>query len=274
MRRVAKVAFQGERGAFSEDAALTFFGDTETITCKSFDEVFEAVLKDRVDFGIVPVENSQAGSINETYDLLLSYPLTIFGEINMRINHCLVALPGTRLAEIEVIYSHPQALAQCQKFLNKLKTEVIPGYNTAGSAKRIKDEDISTHAAIASRRAAQIYGLEIIAADIETNPNNYTKFFVISKRKAKQASDNKTSLVFSTKNMPGALYSILGSFATRHINLSKLESRPSREKPWEYVFYVDFEGHEEDESCRKALSELKEKTTFIKILGSYPRAET
>ena len=271
---MAKAAFQGERGAFSEDATLTFFGDVETVGCKSFDEVFEAILENKVDFGIVPVENSQAGSINETYDLLLSYPLAIFGEINMRINHCLVALPGTRLTEIKVIYSHPQALAQCQEFLNKLKVEVIPGYNTAGSAKRIKDEGIRSHAAIASRRAAQIYSLEIVAADIETNPNNYTKFFVISKKKAKPASNNKTSLVFSTKNMPGALYSILGSFATRNINLSKLESRPRREKPWEYFFYVDFEGHEDDEICHEALSELKEKTAFIKILGSYPRAET
>src|SRR4030042_2014302 len=165
---MAQAAFQGEKGAFSEDAAITFFGDIDTITCKSFADVFDAVLKDRADFGVVPVENSQAGSINETYDLLLSCPLNIFGEINLRINHCLVALPGTNLADIKIVYSHPQAIAQSQDFLNKLKVEVGPGYNTAGSAKRIKEEGIKNHAAIASRQAARIYGLKIVAADIET----------------------------------------------------------------------------------------------------------
>ena len=271
---MTRAAFQGERGAFSEDAAITFFGEIDTIACKSFADVFESVLKDRADFGVVPVENSQAGSINETYDLLLSYSLTIFGEVNLRINHCLATLPGTSLADIEVIYSHPQALAQSQEFLNTLNAEIVPGYNTAGSAKRVKDEGIKNHAAIASRRAAQIYGLEIVAADIETNPNNYTKFFIISKKQSDRALQNKTSIVFATKNVPGALYNILGTFATRNISLTKLESRPSRDKPWEYVFYVDFEGHVEDKMCREALEELQQKTTFIKILGSYPRAKT
>jgi prephenate dehydratase len=271
--RMAKAAFQGERGAFSEDAVITFFGDIETIPCKSFSNVFETVLKDEADFGMVPVENSQAGSINEIYDLLLDYPLNIFGEINMRINHCLVALPGENLAEIKVVYSHPQAISQCQEFLNKLNVEIVPGYNTAGSAKRIKEENTKGQAAIASKRAAQIYELVILAADIETNPHNYTKFFIISKKKAKRAAKNKTSLVFSTKNMPGTLYHILGAFASRNINLSKLESRPSKDTPWEYVFYVDFEGHIEDKICQEALAELKGKTSFLKILGSYPRAE-
>ncbi len=270
---MAKAAFQGERGAFSEDAVIAFFGDIETIPCKSFSDVFEAVLKDKVDFGTVPVENSQAGSINETYDLLLNYPLNIFGEINMRINHCLVALPGENLAEIKVVYSHPQAIAQCQEFLNKLNIDIVPGYNTAGSAKRIREEKTRGQAAIASRRAAQIYGLDILAADIETNPNNYTKFFIISPKKAERAEKNKTSMVFSTKNIPGALYNILGAFATRNINLTKLESRPSKDKPWEYVFYVDFEGHIEDKICQEALAELEDRTSFIKILGSYPCAE-
>jgi prephenate dehydratase len=269
-----QAAFQGEKGAFSEDAAITFFGDINTIACKSFAEVFEFVLKNKVDFGVVPVENSQAGSINETYDLLLSYPLTIFGELNLRINHCLLALPGTTLVDIQVVYSHPQAIAQSQVFLNKLQVEIIPEYNTAGSAKKIKEEGNRSHAAIASKRAAHIYGLDIIAADIETNPNNYTKFFIISKKKAEQALKNKTSLVFSTKNEPGTLYKILGAFATRNINLTKLESRPSRGKPWEYVFYVDFEGHVEDMVCNEVLQELQGKTSFLKILGSYPRAET
>jgi len=269
---MAKVAFQGERGAFSEDAVITFFGDAELFPSRYIGDVFEAVLKDSVDFGVVPVENSQAGSINDTYDLLLNYPVNIFGEIHLRISHCLMALPGESLDGIKVIYSHPQALAQCEEFLSKLKAEIIPTYDTAGSAKRIKEAGLKGCAAVASKRAAQIYGLEILAEKIETNVNNYTRFFVISKRKAEPTPKSKTSLVLSTKNIPGALYTCLGAFATRDINLTKLESRPSKDKPWEYVFYVDFEGHIDDKVCQEALMELKDKVNFMKILGSYPRA--
>jgi prephenate dehydratase len=269
---LTKVAFQGERGAFSEDAVLAFFGDVELFPNRYITDVFEAVLRQDVDFGVVPVENSQAGSINDTYDLLLSCPLNIFGEINLRISHCLMALPGETLDGIKVIYSHPQALAQCEEFLRKLKAEIIPIYDTAGSAKRIKEAGLKGSAAVASKRAAKIYGLEILAEAIETNPNNYTRFFVISKKKAEPSPKSKTSLVFSTKNIPGSLYACLGAFATRNINLTKLESRPSRDKPWEYVFYVDFEGHIDDRVCKDAMAELKKTTNFIKILGSYPRA--
>jgi len=269
---MAKVAFQGERGAFSEDAVITFFGDAELSPSRYIGDVFEAVLRDDVDFGVVPVENSQAGSINDTYDLLLSYPLNIVGEIHLRISHCLMALPGESLDGIKVIYSHPQALAQCEEFLRKLKVEIVPTYDTAGSAKKIKEAGLKACAAVASKRAAQIYGLEILADKIETNVNNYTRFFVISKNKAGPAPKSKTSLVFSTNNLPGALYACLGAFANRGINLTKLESRPSKDKPWEYIFYVDFEGHIDDRVCQEALTELKQKTSFIKILGSYPRA--
>jgi chorismate mutase/prephenate dehydratase len=181
-------------------------------------------------------------------------------------------LPGETLAGIKVIYSHPQALAQCEEFLRKLKAEIVPTYDTAGSAKRIKEASLKGSAAVASKRAAQIYGLEILAEGIETNPNNYTRFFVISKKKAEPSPKSKTSLVFSTKNLPGALYACLGAFANRDINLTKLESRPSRDKPWEYVFYVDFEGHIDDPVSQEAMTELKQTTNFIKILGSYPRA--
>jgi prephenate dehydratase len=269
---MAKVAFQGERGAFSEDAVITFFGDAELSPSRYIADVFEAVLKDDVDFGVVPVENSQAGSINDTYDMLLSYPLNIFGEIHLRISHCLMALPGESVDGIKMVYSHPQALAQCEEFLRKLKAEIIPTYDTAGSAKKIKEAGLKGCAAVASKRAAQIYGLEILAEKIETNVNNYTRFFVISKKKAEYTSKSKTSLVFSTKNIPGALYACLGAFATRDINLTKLESRPSKDKPWEYVFYVDFEGHIDDRVCQEALMELKDKINFMRILGSYPRA--
>lgn len=269
---MAKVAFQGERGAFSEDAVLTFFGDAESVPYRNLSEVFEAVLQGEVDFGVVPVENSQAGSINETYDLLLKYPLNIVGEINLRVHHYLMALPGSKLGEMMVIYSHPQALAQCDEFLRELNVEVIPAYNTAGAARKIKDEGLKGYAAVANRRAAEIYGLEILAEQIETNPNNYTKFFVIAGEKAKPAPDNKTSLVFGVKNAPGALYASLGAFASRGINLTKLESRPSRAEPWEYVFYVDFEGHIGDKACAESVAELEKNASFVKILGSYPRA--
>jgi len=270
---MVKVAFQGERGAFSEDAVAAFFKDAEVCSHHSFRDVFEAVTGDEVTFGVVPVENSQAGSINETYDLLLSYPLKIFGEINLRVSHYLMAMPGTHLDEIKTVYSHPQALAQCDEFLRKMKANVVPTYNTAGSAKKVKEDGLKGYAAVASKRAAQIYGLEVLVEEIETNPNNYTKFFVISKDEAKPSRKNKTSLVFSTKNSPGALYDCLGVFAKREINLAKLESRPGKIKPWEYVFYVDFEGHATETSCREAITELEQKTSFMKILGSYPCAE-
>jgi prephenate dehydratase len=270
---VIKVAFQGERGAFSEDAVITFFGDVELSPSRYIADVFEAVLRDEADFGVVPAENSQAGSINDTYDLLLSYPLNIFGEIHLRISHFLMALPGESLDGIRIIYSHPQALAQCEQFLRKHKAELVPTYDTAGSAKNIKENGLKGCAAVAGKRAAQIYGLEILAENIETNVDNYTRFFVISKKKAESVPRSKTSLVFGIKNVAGALYACLGTFATRDINLTKLESRPSRDKPWEYIFYVDFEGHIDDKICQEAVAELRRKAKFIKILGSYPRAE-
>jgi prephenate dehydratase len=267
-----QVAFQGERGAFSEDAVIRFFGDAELIPCRSFARVFESVTKDGADFGVVPIENSQAGSINETYDLLLRYDLNIYGEIDLRVNHCLMALPGESLASIKTVYSHPQALAQCEQFLSKIGAEIVPTYDTAGSAKLIREKRLASCAAVASKRVAQIYEMQVLAENIQTIPSNYTKFFVISKKKAAYAEKNKTSLIFITKNIPGALYHCLGAFSRRGINLTKLESRPIKDKPWEYIFYVDFEGHLEDDICSQALTYLKKKTSFIKILGSYPKA--
>ena len=270
---MVKIAFQGERGAFSEDAAAKLFGkNLDFSPCIRLKEVFELVSQDKVELGLVPLENSQAGSINETYDLLLAYPLNIFAEVILRVSHCLMALPGEKLADITTIYSHPQALAQCDGFLSKLKVEIMPNYDTAGSAKMIKEKKLKNCAAIASKRAADIYGLEILAPEIETSVNNYTKFVAISKQKAKPAQRNKTSLVFAAEHKPGSLYRILGIFAARNINLTKLESRPSRAKPWEYVFYADFEGHLDDRVYQEAMRELQRETVFIRILGSYPQA--
>lgn len=267
-----KVAFPGEHGAFSEDAVIAFFDVGEPVPCRQIVDVFNAVTEHQVDFGVVPVENSHAGSINETYDFLLAYHLNIFGEINLRVSHNLMALPGQELTDIRAVYSHPQALAQCEEFLNQLNVETIPIYNTAGAAKKIKEEGLLGYGAIAGRRAAQIYGLKMLAEKIETNVRNYTKFFVISKQQAEPAAKNKTSLVFATKNSPGALYACLGAFATRGINLTKLESRPSKNKPWEYIFYVDFEGHLGDKLYHEAIEEMEHRTAFTKVLGSYPSA--
>jgi chorismate mutase/prephenate dehydratase len=268
---MTKVAFQGEKGSFSEDAVVTFFGSVDLLPCHYLQDVFEAVVKDEANFGMIPVENSQAGSINESYDLMLKYELSIFGEVDLKISHCLMALPGETLESINRVYSHPQALAQCDQFLNRLSVEIVPTYDTAGSAKLIKDKGLENCAAIASKRVSQIYQMKILAENIETNPNNYTKFFVISKQKPEYAPASKTSLVFTTKHVPGALYTCLGAFATRGINLTKLESRPTKDRPWEYLFYVDLEGHIEDEPCKEALVELQGKTNFLKVLGSYPK---
>ncbi|MFC1944150.1 prephenate dehydratase [Chloroflexota bacterium] len=266
------VAFQGERGAFSEDAVHGLFEDVDLVPCRSLSVVFETVLAGKADFGVVPVENSQAGSINDTYDLLLKHPLSIYSELNLEVNQCLIALPGESLGGIKRVYSHPQALAQCEEFLKKLGVETVPSYDTAGSAKMINENGLRGCAAIASKRAGQIYQMDILAENIQTGCN-YTKFFAISKETAKYAERNKTSLIFATKNIPGALYYCLGAFSARGVNLTKLESRPNKAKPWEYVFYLDFEGHLEDRICSEALADLKEKTSFLRILGSYPRAE-
>lgn len=270
---MTRVAFQGERGAFSEDAAAKLFGkDVDFSPCVRLRQVFELVSLDEVAFGVVPLENSQAGSINDTYDLLLAYPLNIFAEAILKISHYLMALPGQKLSDIATIYSHPQALAQCEEFLTKLTAEIVPTYDTAGSAKMIKDKSLKKCAAIASKKAADMYGLEILAPEIQTNVNNYTKFVAISKQKARATQKSKTSLVFAAEHKAGSLHKILGIFATRDINLTKLESRPSRATPWEYVFYADFEGHQEGPLHRQAIAELQREASFVKILGSYPQA--
>jgi prephenate dehydratase len=271
--KTPRVSFQGEKGSFSEDAVLKCFPQADPLPYRYFSHVFKAVASGETDYGVVPIENSQAGSINETYDLLLAYDLNIFGEVYLRVAHCLLALPGETITGIKKIYSHPQALAQCEAFLSSLDVELVPTYDTAGSAKMIKEGRLKNSAAIASKRVSQIYGMQLLAEGIETNPRNFTRFFVISRERAKYAELGKTSLVFRTKNIPGALYESLGAFASRGINLTKLESRPAKDTPWEYVFYVDFEGHADDEVCKEALKVLKSKCAFLKILGSYPRTQ-
>jgi len=268
------VAFQGEVGAYSEEAAFRFFGcSTQTKPCESLDEVFKVVEQGEVNFGIVPIENSLEGSISRVYDLLLDSSLRVCGEIELRVVHCLIANPGARLDLIKKVYSHPQALGQCQAFLRHLDCELIPTYDTAGSVKMIKEKGITDGAAIASARAAEIYGMKIITTEIEDNPNNFTRFFILAKQDSPPSGNDKTSVVFSVKHKPGALYEFLKELADRNINLTKIESRPTRRKPWEYNFYLDFEGHREDKVSQEVLASLERVSLFAKVLGSYPKAK-
>ncbi|PVX24627.1 MAG: prephenate dehydratase [Candidatus Bathyarchaeum sp.] len=269
-----KVAFQGELGAYSEMAVYSFFGKSaEVKPCKSFDEVFESVKTGDVNYGVVPIENSIEGSVNRTYDLFLEYDLKVCGEIIIRISHCLIAHKGTSINKIETVYSHPQALAQCRKFLEQHKLKSSSTFDTAGSVKMIKEEKMMNAAAIASERAAEIYDMTILEKEIEDQKNNSTRFFVLDKQDSPYSGEDKTSIIFSTKSIPGALYKILGEFASRNINLTKIESRPTKQTLWEYHFYLDFEGHRTETKCQEALESMKDKTIFIKILGSYKAAK-
>jgi chorismate mutase/prephenate dehydratase len=273
-KEIVKVAFQGERGAYSESAVYTFFGDeTEVKPCRDLTEVFESVDKQEVPVGVVPVENSLEGSVNQTYDLFLTHNLKVSGEVIIRISHCLIANPSTSLEAVKTVYSHPQALAQCRSFLERLDSDLIPTYDTAGSVKMLKEKGLKDAAAVASEKAAEIYGMKILAREIEDTPTNYTRFFVISKKDTPITGKDKTSIIFAATHTPGALYHALGEFAKRDINLARIESRPTKQKPWEYNFYLDFEGHRTEENCTTALKALEKYATFIKILGSYPRAE-
>lgn len=268
---MVSVAFQGERGAFSEEAAILYFKDRlELKPCYSFSEVFERVLTGDVDYGIVPVENSYAGSIVDTFDLLLQYDVNIVGEKVLRIRHNLIVNVNVKIDDVEVVYAHPQATAQCDIFLRKINKKIVPFYDTAGSVKHVKENNLRNAAAIGSKLAAEIYGMSILAESIESNPDNYTRFYVISLAPAKKGVKNKTTIVFSTRNIPGSLYHCLKPFADSGINLTKIESRPNRKKPWEYVFYLEFEGLKDEVKSLKALSELKKKASLLKILGSYP----
>src|SRR5205823_10244022 len=267
------VAFQGERGAFSDEAVRAYFGQqAEPLPYRSFADVFRAVAAGEVDYGLVSVENSQAGSINDVYDLLRQHDLFVIGEISHPVNHCLLCLPGQRLSDIKRVISHPQALAQCDEYLRELNVEVVATYDTAGSAKMVRDENLTGVAASAGAAAAELYELEILARSIQTIKDNYTGFIVLSREPApRRAGEAKTMLVMATAHQPGSLHKCLGVLAANQINLLKLESRPSRQRIWEYVFYLDFAGHRDDPSVSTALADLAGYTTFCKVLGSFAR---
>ena len=278
----AKVAFQGERGAFSEDAARRLLGaQVETIPCRSFDEMFAAVSSGSVDGAAAPIENSLAGSVHKNYDLLMEHDLTITGETNLRIVHHLIAPPGVRLTDVRRVHSHPVALAQCERFLRaNPQIEVAPAYDTAGSVKMIVEKNSGEDAAIAGSTAAAVYGATILAEGIEDNSQNFTRFLLLTRpdraNVIKTTTTNrprKTSIVFRVANKPGGLFRSLAVFALRDIDLTKIESRPIEGRPWEYSFYLDLIGDQQDPNVERALANLAELAESVRVLGSYFRSE-
>lgn len=276
-----RVGFQGVKGAYSEMAALEFYeGEVCTIPQESFEEVFEGVVSGELDRGIIPIENSLAGSIRMNYDLLQKHSVWIEAEHKFRVSHNLLAVPGTSLESIEKVFSHSQALSQCAGYVRRLpRAQPMPYFDTAGSAEYISKKNDKTIAAIAGHHAAEEYGLKVLEEGIEDNSENYTRFLVIQKiggsgqPEVSSGIRYKTSIVFALKNIPGCLYKCLSVFAIRDIDLFKIESRPIPGSPWQYVFYLDFDGEASTGAGAKALGHLDEITAFCKVLGSYPAAE-
>ena len=267
-----RVSFQGERGAYSEAASISFFeGEIETIPCSTFADALKNTANDKSDYTVLPVENSLEGSVGESNDLLLETDLNVVGEIYHRVHHCLIGTGS--IGDVDTVYSHTQALGQCRKFIQENSLKTIPSYDTAGSVKIIKDLNKDNIACIASRKAAEIFSVAVIQEGIEDNVNNYTRFLVFSKEKNDKTENSKTSIIFSVKHEAGALYQIIKEFYEHKINLTKIESRPNKNTPWEYNFYVDFVGHQDDSSIKDLLQKLRNNSTFLKILGSYPIAK-
>lgn len=267
------VAFQGERGAYSEQAVRQHFGSkAEALPCRSFADIFEAIHQGQAHLGMLPVENSLAGTVVPAYDQLMDHDLRIRAEVILKVEHCLMAAPGTEMAEIERVISHPQALAQCARTLRRMGIEPVSHYDTAGAARDLAREPRPHTAAIASRLAAETYDLQVLAQNVEDLPINFTRFFLLGLSDPPQQDPSKTSIVFTTGHEPGALNAVLGELAQRGINLTKIESRPRRNRPWHYLFYVDFEGHVDDDAVQDALMGILKRASMVKVLGSYPAA--
>ncbi len=263
------VAFQGVPGAYGEIAARAASAQAEPRGYRTFHEVFAAVRSGEADLGVVPVENSLAGAIYQNFDLLLETDLHVAREIVVRVSHCLMALPGVKLSDVRIVRSHPQALAQCDGFLAEHNLKPVDAFDTAGSAQELVARAARDEAVIASRRAAELYGLEILKEAIEDEEFNYTRFFMLSREEPERTDHTfKTSIVFAVRHKPSALIDSLSTLAG--LNMTKIESRPRRDRAWSYVFYVDFEGHANDPVVSRALVNLLQKATFVKVLGSYP----
>jgi chorismate mutase / prephenate dehydratase len=278
-RRRAIVSFQGAEGAYSQIAAERHFaawdGEIECRGQSSFLSLLQAVSTGAADYGMLPVENTTAGSINEAYDLLAQTNLSVVGEEVLKVEHCLVALPTSSLEQIRRVYSHPQALAQCSVFLAGLDDCAVQSFtDTAMSVQKVRDDADRAQAAVASERAADLYGLRVLARNIENQKDNYTRFMVVARTPLRldESIACKTSLIFSTRHEQGALVRCLNVLADQGLNLTKLESRPRPNSPFEYLFYVDFEGNLESEAARNAIATMREHTSYLKVLGCYPRA--
>jgi prephenate dehydratase len=275
------IAFQGARGAFSEEAARNLLGPgVVVLPCERFEDIFRAVKEGRAAGAVVPIENTLAGSVHENYDHLVNFELPIVAETNVRIVHNLIALKGVPFSAIKRVFSHPVALNQCLDFFARYpRIERTPFYDTAGSVKMIAEEKLTDAAAIASSVAADIYGARILRKSIEDDRRNFTRFFLLrtpeyARRhpiRVDRRAPWKTSLVFSTRNVPGSLFRALSAFALRDLNLIKIESRPLRGKPWEYLFYLDFLGRADTPNAQNALNHLRELADFLRVLGCYPK---
>lgn len=268
-----KVAFQGEKGAYSEEAIFKHWGkEVKSVPRPYLRDVYSAVEAGEADYGLVPVENTIEGTIVRAYDLLNERTLKASGEEIHRIQHCLIAHPESELGNIKKAYSHPQALGQSREYLENHNIEAVSFYDTAGSVKWIKENDIRDAAGVASSQAASEYGMKILAQGIETNTENYTRFLVIGKNNLEPTGNDKTTLSFIVAHSPGTLVSALQEFSSRGVNLSKIESRPRVGSPWEYIFFVEVDGHIEEEKIASAVNGLKDYTIYLKHLGSYPKA--
>jgi arogenate/prephenate dehydratase len=269
------IAFQGETGAYSEAAGAKFAPDATFLPCPAFEDVFAAVEDGRAGCGVLPIENSIGGTIHRNYDLLVQNELKIVGEVELPVRHSLLALPGTRLEDLRQVFSHPQALAQCDRFLRSLKgVEIVASYDTAGSAKMIREQHLAGVGAIASERAAAVFGLETLRAGIQDHADNTTRFLIVTRPADTAAflaghAVNKTTIVFTLPNTPGALFKALSVFALRDIDVTKIESRPTG-RPWEYLFHLDLAVGQHDLRCDRALSHIAEFAPSLKVLGSYP----
>ena len=269
-QRQGKVAILGPRGTFSEEAALKFMKSPHLVLARDIEEIFDLVERGEVEFGVLPVENSLEGSVALAMELLVKRDVKVYAEVILDINHHLLALPGVKLGEIRRVISHPQALAQCKGFLSSLGVATANYPSTADAAREIKEKQLRDTAAIAPLAAAKLYGLEVLKENIQDLNQNQTRFFILGKRDHAPTGRDKTSIILSLKDKPGALYEILASFARAKVNLTKIESRPSRKALGDYIFFIDFEGHRSEARIKRVLEEIEKRASFLKILGSYP----
>ena len=267
-----RIAYQGELGAYSEAAALRFKASADLLARESFEAVFVAVEEGAATHGILPIENTIGGTIHQNYDLLLQHELPIVGEVKLPVVHNLLVLKGTTREQLRRVYSHPQGLAQCERFLRTLdQVDIVATYDTAGSAKMIRDGELRDTGAIASERAAEVFELSVLEAGVQDFAGNTTRFLLVARAGTPVDAANKTTIVFTVPNDAGALFKALSVFALRDIDLTKLESRPIPDRPFEYLFYADLSATREDLPCARALMHLAEFAPLLRTLGSYPR---